>query len=270
MAEIVHVLPSEVLANPPEPELKRPADEYAAELGTSRRTVFRWLELGRKNRDHCPLHDPALMLGWWARNMTHKTPDYLAQWVSRTKSAPAVTVPGAAGKSPAGSGAAAGAKSQGEQPDRAAIDMKGLAGHGLDHAVVILRQNVEATARLMSGAFSDPNDQNLAHYQSRFEDAVEQLRKAEQSQIALQKARGDLAPRSEFRSDLVNLLLGLRGMMRRSADNLCAAFAHDLPPEQLGKLRAALLAEAQRYEKQFRTARFWQEVPDGKIEIPAA
>jgi hypothetical protein len=269
MAEVSHILPPEVLANPPEPELRRTADEYAAELGTSRRTVFRWLELGRKNKDHCPLGDPALMLGWWSRNMQHKVPAYLSEWVSRTRS----TVPGAvapsAGKIPSGAGAAE-AKGKTPPADRAAIDIESLAGHGLERAVHMLRQNVEACARLLAAAYNSANDQNLAHLQSRYDDSVEQLRKTEQSLIALQKARGDLAPRSEFRSDLVNLLLGVRGMMRRSADNLCAAFAHDLSPELLGKLRAALTAESQRYEKQFRTARFWQETPDGKVEIPAA
>jgi hypothetical protein len=200
--------------------------------------------------------------------MSHKPPSYLTEWIGAAKPAPLVTVPGASNSLPTGKGAAESGKTG--QPDRAAIDMRMLAGHGLEAAVQILRQNVEATANMLADAMKDPNDQKLSHYQSRFEEATEQLRKGENSLLALQKARGDLAPRSEFRSDLVTIMLALRGMIRRRADNVCATLANTLTPEQLGLVRAALVAEADRDEKQLRTAKFWVVAPDGTLHLPAA
>lgn len=271
MAEIGHILPPAVLANPPPPDLAASVDDYAAAIGTSRRTVFRWLDLGRKARDHCPLDDPAAMLGWWSRNMHHKVPDYLSAWVARSGSTPVRTVALAPRNILPGAGAPAGApEPRAAQPDRLPIDLKQLGGQGLEHSVLILKQIVEANGQLLATAFADPNDQSLAHYQSRYEKSVEMLRRADQSLLALQKARGDLAPRSEYRSDLVNLLVGLRGMFRRRADNICAALAHTLSPDQLGTVRALLAAEAARDEKQLRTSRFWIETSSGEIQLPAA
>lgn len=270
MAEVAHILPPEVLANPPAPELVRAPEAYAAEIGTSKRTVFRWLELGRKNKDHCPVDDPAQMLGWWARNMTHKVPDYVSEWVARAKTIPRAQVATNSRTAHARVGAGALPDPKGAQPDRLAIDINKLGGQGLESSVLILKQIVEANGQLLASAFNDPNDSSLAHYQSRYEKSVEMLRKADQSLLALQKARGDLAPRGEYRNDLVNLLVGLRGMLRRRADNVCAKLSTSLSPEQLGLVRAALVAEAARDEKLLRTSRFWIEEPSGEIQLPAA
>jgi hypothetical protein len=259
-------LPAEVLANPPDPVLAKSADQYASDLKTDRRTIYRWLALGRTNKDPVPLDEPAKMLAWWARNMKHRVPEYLNDWVSRTKPTVAGTVPAASNHSSAG----AGAPPPAAQPDRVAIDLGKLTGHGLEAAVLILRQNVEATAKLLSAALNDPNDQRLAHYQSRFEEAVEQLRKAEGSLLTLQKARGDLAPRSEFRSDLHTLITGLRGMMRRRADNICATLSRHLSLEQIALVRAAVVAQGASEEQLLRTSRHWQVTPAGELQFPAA
>lgn len=271
MSEVAHILPPAVMANPPAPTLAREASAYAADMDTNKRTIYRWLELGRRNRDACPLDRPAEMLNWWARNMSHRAPTYLEDFVARGKTLPVATISAATKFNPQGAGSPAAAPpAPKDQPLRAAIDMKELGGHGLESGVQILRQNVEALASLLATAYNDPNDERLSQYQSRFEKAVDQLRKAEQSLLALQRARGDLAPRSEFRSDLVNLMLALRGMMRRRADNVCAVLAKALTAEHLGMVRAAVIAESARDDKLLRTARLWQEMPNGEIQLPAA
>ena len=270
MAEVAHILPPEVLANPPAPELTKAPEDYAAEIGTSKRTVHRWLELGRKNKDHCPIDAPDEMVGWWSRNMSHKVPDYLTIWVSRAKSELTVKVRGASELPSGGGGAGAAGGSKGNQPDRAAIDINKLGGQGLESSVLILKQIVEANGQLLASAFNDPNDSSLAHYQSRYEKSVEMLRKADQSLLALQKARGDLAPRGEYRNDLVALMVGLRGMLRRRADNVCAQLSTILTAEQLGQVRAILVDAARADEKLLRTSRFWIETPAGEIQLPAA
>jgi hypothetical protein len=270
MAEVAHIVPPEVLSNPPPPRLAREIEAYAADLGTSKRTVFRWLELGRSKKDHVPLDDPPQMIAWWARNMSHKVPSYLQDWASRSKSAQVNTVPTSATTFPAGVGATEAAGRGHDQPLRTSIDIRELSGHGLDKAVEMLRQVVEANAQQLSEAFKDPNDQRLSQHQSRFDESVEQLRKAEGSLIALQKSRGDLAPRAQFRSDLHTLLTGLRGMMRRRADNICSTMSRHLNPEQLGLLRAAIVAEGASEEQLLRTSRHWSALPTGELHMPAA
>lgn len=263
MAEIAHVLPAAVLLNPPMPEPARAADDYAADIGTSRRTVFRWLAIGREAKDPCPLDEPAKVLAWWSRRMSHKVPDYLSAWAGRARPATPATPP------PASPGASA-ASATPPPATRASIDLAQLAGHGLERAVQIQRQAVEAAAKLLGDAYLNPNDEALSNYQRRYDEAVDQLRKAEDSLLRLQKARGDLAPRAEFRSELVTLLLGLRGMMRRRADNICATMAPLLTPEQLGHLRAAIVAEGEHDEKLLRDCRFWKVGPEGEVQLPAA
>jgi hypothetical protein len=264
MAEVAHILPAEVLGNPPDPVLAKGAEDYAAEIGTTKRTIYRWLDLGRQKKDMPPLDEPGLMLAWWSRNMKNQAPANLTEWVTRKK----VPVAGIGlGSSPASS---AGVGAPPAQPDRPSIDMQKLGGHGLEAAVHTLRQNVEAISQLLGDALNDPNDQKLELYQRRFEGAVDQLRKAEASLISLQKARGDLAPRSEFRSDLHTLLAGLRGMMRRRADNVCNALVGHLTADQLGLVRAAIVANGALDEQHLRTARAWHVSATGELQLPAA
>jgi hypothetical protein len=239
----------------------------------SRRTIFRWRSLGLEHRDPCPLDDPPAFLAWWARRMDNRPPATVRDWANRSPSVPASTVLAASKNSSAGQGAAAGhpAGAGAERSTRVAIDMATLSGHGLEAAVQTLRQNVEALSQLLAQALKDPDDSQLAHYQKRFEDAFDQLRKAEGSLLTLRKARGELAPRSEFRADLHNLLTGLRGMMRRRADNVTAALAKvpGFTAEQLGLVRAAVSAEGALDEQLLRSSRFWRVGPDGSVQFPA-
>jgi hypothetical protein len=47
---------------------------YAARYGSAERSVKRWVSLGKKNGDPCPLDDPAGVRDWWGRNMKHRVP----------------------------------------------------------------------------------------------------------------------------------------------------------------------------------------------------
>lgn len=203
--------------------------------------------------------------------MVNRAPRPVREWANRSRSAPVVTVPATTRNTPTGTGAGVPPPmGQGGPGDRVAIDMAALAGHGLEAAVQTLRQNVEALSQMLARAMNNPDDTNLAHYQRRFEEAFDQLRKAEGSLLALRKSRGELAPRTEFRSDLHTLMTGLRGMMRRRADNICSALADALTPEQLGLVRAAVVAEGERDEQLLRSSRYWQLTSTGDIQLPAA
>jgi hypothetical protein len=283
MAEVAHLLPAAVLADPPPfvVEYRREIPDYAAEIGVSKRTVYRWRDIGIETRDPVPLDNPGQILAWWARRFDREVPGHLVKWAANHASAgqgdaAAVSPPASKAPSPAAEDDEPGDT---QKVQRQAIDLKGLSGMGLEASVQLLRQTVEANSKLLATALANPNDDALAHYQGRYEKSVEQLRKAESALFQFQKLRGDLAPRTEFRADLVAMLTGLRGMGRRRADNLTSAVGKAIASLQLapavaaqilGAVRAAATAEAEKDEQQLRSARFWKTSPAGEVEPRAA
>ena len=241
-----------------EPPLARSPEQYAAEIGASRRTIFRWLAAGRSVNDYCPLDHPADMLAWWDRRMSKRPPACLVRWVeARAASSPPSSSPE---NSPA------------DPRDAVSVNLTDLHGYGLEAAVVILRRSVEARANALSEAYKSTDDSAQQRAQGKFDAAVEELRKAEKALHDLQKARGDLAPRSEFTTDLVSLASALRGMRRRMPDNIIGALrksAAAFSEEQLVAVRAAVDLERAAEENLFRNARHWRTLPDGEI-LPLA
>lgn len=281
MAELAHLIPAAALADPPRLHVsyRHEAPAYAEAIGVSKRSVYRWIDAGIEARDPCPLDQPGEILAWWARRMSKTAPDYLVKWAANHSPAgagvaPARSAPDAkAGPAP-GAGERGGEGGEGGKSQRQAIDITGLSGMGLEASVQLLRQTVEANAKLLADALNNPNDDALAHYQNRYEKSVEQLRKAETALFQFQKLRGDLAPKSEFRADLVAIMTGLRGMMRRRAANIASAVRTALvemkmPPESvaqiLGVVHASVEAEGKREEAQIRSARAWKVLPGGEV-----
>src|SRR5690606_22063706 len=76
MAEVHPILPAEVLASTP-PEIcshvrtrtkyRKAYEDYAAQLGVGLRTVKRWVAIGKKAGDPCPLDDLASFPAWYAK-----------------------------------------------------------------------------------------------------------------------------------------------------------------------------------------------------------
>jgi hypothetical protein len=264
MSEVQHLLPPHLLAHPPKPRPKylHPPEYYAQETGYDRRNIFRWISHGREIGDPCPLDEPAQLLAWWSKHMKVRPPDRLAEYVARF-TAPAG--PAAGADAPASAGAPTPTATA-----RSMINFADLEGVGLERSVQELRRTLQANLQLLKAAYENVDDAALTLRQRNFEKTLELLRKAEQTLFAMQKERGELAPVSEFRQDLISLASALRGMRRRMVDNICASLATLLTPEQLGLMRAAIDVERGREEALFRSARHWQQLPDGEIRPVAA
>lgn len=271
MAELVHVLPASVLANPPAPENSKSIDDYAREIGASRRTIFRWQQIGRDAKDWCPLDKPSRMLDWWGRNMGKRPPAYLIAWVERPREA--VTVPPAApsGGASAPDAALPSLAKPGQPPlprEAQSINLSALGGFGLDSAVAILRQTVEARSLALATAYLSTDDSAQQRAQAKFDEAVEELRKAEKALLDIQKARGDLAPKSEFTADLVTLATALRGMHARMPDNVVAELRKSgvvFTEEQLAAIRTAIASTRAVEQHLLRNARHWRAHVDGEV-----
>ena len=285
MSELAHLIPAAALANPPplRPEYRREIPEYAAEIGVHKRSVYRWVDAGVEARDPVPLDQPGQILAWWGRHMSRSAPEYLEKWAANSNPRGVGAPPAAVGSEirPLGerpkSESSDDANGDDRKSIRQAIDITAMSGMGLEASVQLLRQTVEANAKLVAAALSNPDDNALTHYQTRFEKGVDQLRKAEEALFKFQKMRGDLAPKSEFRADLIWLLTGLRGMLRRRADNTTAAARKALEPlklpaeiiaQILGAVHAASTVESARDEQLLRSTKTWKAAPSGEIIFP--
>jgi hypothetical protein len=282
MSELAHLIPAAALANPPplRSEYRREIPEYAAEIGVHKRSVYRWVDAGVEARDPVPLDQPDQILAWWGRHMSRSAPEYLVKWAANANPRGVGAPPGVAEEKAIASKNSSAGIGENEDPRasrREAIHLTGLSGMGLDASVILLRQTVEANAKLVGNAHANPDDTALDHYQNRLEKSIDQLRKAEAALFLVQKQRGDLAPKSEFRADLLTIATGLRGMMMRRANNVGAAvrLALDklkvdpaLSAELLCVVRAAVEAESLRDEYELRSVRTWQTLPGGAVVLP--
>jgi hypothetical protein len=282
MAQVSDLVPPRLLANPPAPRLgyRHEQVHYAGVYGCDLRTIKRYVGLGKKARRPCPLDDPAAMPRWWEEV---KAIGLIKQAVSQhildaaAKAPPPAVSPGLL--APAGSSAAPGA-SVPAAPSVALpgagtkVDFGNLRGVGLEAAVRELEIQLDANQRALREAMErGENDIIVSKRKKHFEDTLDLLRKTEDSLQKLQAARGDLAPVSEFRSDLTTILTTLRGMKRKLAENVCAALADRFTPEQLQIVRDAIGVEARREETLLRNARHWQRTSEGVVilpEVPAA
>lgn len=237
--------------------------DVAQGMGCTQGNLLRWLALGRKRQDPCPLLEPEKVPAWYYRHFAKTPPAYLTRWAAK------------AGTSVAGSGVP---DDKDEPPTDilsadGKLDLTKLEGLGLESAVPILRRAVEATGIKLMRAYVDGEDMEIDRVQIRYEKACEQLSKSEKALLVVMTGRGDLAPRSEFRTDLVALAGALRGMRRVMAKNIVAGMrkimGDALTPEIEAALRTCIEEERLREDAQLRTMKDWVSV-DGDGEADGA
>lgn len=280
MSEIAHILPPGLLAQPPEPRARYLHDyaHYAAALGYDVRNIKRLVSVGKKARLLPPLDAPAQFPEWWERmrhlgHLKQQVPQRLVDAASKAlaaapatppivpvedKSAPSQnssTPPPAAGAPPPPPTA----------PPTTRIDFASIEAIGLEGAVRELQLQLSAAQiELRKAREAGLEEITITRRQKAFDATLDSLRKSEKALQDLQIARGDLAPVADFRRDLITIATTLRGMLRRRADNICAALADTLTSEQLGLVRAAIEAEGQREQTLLRSARHWKTPADGR------
>lgn len=273
MADVAHVLPPAVLADPPRPRPKylHEYDYYAAQLGYHVRNIKHWVTLGcREARLPPPLDDAEALVGWWERmralgHLKQQVPQRILDYAHKAQAAAAAAA--AASSHPAGklsvpapAPAAPGATpAPTSAPGTARVKLDELQAVGLAGAVAELSVQLAAAQKLLRESRETGMDEiTINRRQKAFDSILDSLRKTEDSWHKLQEARGELAPVSDFRRDLLTIATTLRGMMRRRADNVCAALAGALSVEQLALVRSAIEKEGAREQALLRSARHWQ------------
>lgn len=118
---------------PPTKLTKENIERYTKVYAKGWRQLRRWVDVGEKANDACPLHDPVLMPGWWSRHMKWRIPPEIeaaALEAARSARAPALepAMPAVAddeGSSPPDPSAAPGDASRKHAPPPAkAIDIE--------------------------------------------------------------------------------------------------------------------------------------------------
>lgn len=278
MAEVAHILPAAILASPPPPKARYLHDyaHYASAFGYDVRNIKRFVAIGKRARLLPPLDDPAQLADWWEQLRHHghlkqQVPARILDIVARHRStAPASASPATTGQPPQSSppsDSAAPPQSPPppahDRPGTTKINFAELEAIGLEGAVRELTLQLSAAQKDLRSARETGLDEiTITRRQKSFDATLDSLRKTEKSWQDLQKDRGDLAPVSDFRKDLTVIATTLRGMLRRRADNICAALAATLNPEHLGLVRAAVEAEGQRELALLRSARHWPRDSD--------
>lgn len=269
LAEIAHVLPSGVLVQQPLPRVTYRHDylHYAAAIGYDVRNIKRLVGLGKKARLPMPLDEPARLDAWWEQmrqlgHLKQQVPARIADHAAKHRAPqPAGSIH--VNTAPAGSASAApGAAAPGLPPPAAGaspkVNFNELEAVGLEAGVRELTLQLAATRDLLREAREKGLDEVvITRRQKAFDSTLDSLRKTEAAWQDLQVRRGDLAPVADFRKDLTTLATTLRGMMRRRADNVCAALASVLSSEHLGLVRAAIIAEGERERQLLHSARHW-------------
>jgi len=267
LAELADVLPPEILVNPPpaRPVYRQLYAHYAGLLGYNVRNIKRLVAVGKRARRICPLDEIHLLPTWWEEM-------FASGFLQKRPPSRIVDVAVAAAPPPGSADAAEPTPvpllAKGAETAGTKVDFSGLQGVGLEAAVYELRIQLAANQKSLRTAMeAGDGDLIVSKRKKHFEDTLDLLRKTEKSLQDLQAARGDLAPVADFRADLTTLLTTMRGMRHKLADNVCTRLAAALTTEQLTLLRVALGAESQREETLLRTAKHWQRLPDGSVDL---
>lgn len=268
MAEVHPILPAALLASTTSvlcphvrTRFRKSYDEYAADLGVGLRTVKRWVALGKKAGDPCPLDDLAQLPAWWGRNMSYAiSAALLATCAGKPPTAPASAPPADTGSSaPPGP---ADVPVPGAVVPRVSINVNDLAAIGLHENLNRLSRIHHANIELLEKAFAGSSENELSLRQRNVQASGRMLKDAQQAFDAYQESRGELAPVAEVKADLqrvhtsmaqslVSLLVGL-GIARDRATKIAdrwfshlreSRFAGDTLPD-LSDLKPPLVASA--------------------------
>ena len=271
MSEVAHIIPVAHLTAPPAPKpgYAKEYAHYAAELGYNVRNIKRLVSIGKKARD-LPPFDNMMQLGDWWERMRHlgylkqQVPQHITDYLARhSQPPPASAPPPPIGSTPA---ASTPPPANPAHPPTTKVNFADLQAIGLEGAVQEQMIQLSAARDALRLAREHGLDEmTITRRQKTFDATLDSLRKTEKAWQDLRKDRGDLAPVSDFRKDLTTIATTLRGMMKRRADNICAAVGAILTPEQLGLLRAAITTEGEREQALLRTARHWKRDSDGNV-----
>ena len=213
-------------------------EKWSALYGKQHRQIRRWIAKGEKEKDPCPLDDPARMPQWWTRHMTWSVPEKITAAAANAQAAataaqlppsPATgTAPDPGGSSPA--------------PETTPVTPMNLSEFDLGEGEAIRKQRSLVSAiytkleRAYLGGTGDAD-----HLQAQFLKAQESLRKLEVTEREVQKQLRMLIPRHAIERDLATcaeMLRQMRESMARRVLELCP----QLPMEYRKAVADAVLA----------------------------
>lgn len=204
--------------------LAHPIAHYAAQLDVGLRTVKRWLAVGVKARDACPLDDLPQFGEWWKRVNPGRAPDSrVAVSIEKAIKANASTgtvagdrgahvenreqlLDGASkeGAPPAGAAPAA-TKPLAVEPSKPLLALGDVAGITFEQDLSRAARIHAANMELLERAFASGSHVELDDRQRKAERSQRMLHVAQTAFDEHLKQRGDLLPREEVKRELLRV-----------------------------------------------------------------
>lgn len=274
LAALADLAPSTSTAKPPleltsEPSpsngdgeiTRQQLDAWGELYGTQHRQLRRWIARGRERNDPCPLDRPAEMPGWWERNMSKpKVPPEKVLAAARQAQG--------AGKpsSPADSG-----QPQSSVPPPvnavAPLDLANVGGTE-GEAVIFCRKIVAAIQTQLQEAYLAGAESRIQSLHSRYERALESLRKQEKAAEAKAIKNGELLSKADVLNEVATALAALK-TMRESMAKRVVAEVTSLAPEQAEAIRQAIEAVRAREDDILRNLSLYKTPADVLFALAA-
>ncbi len=200
--------------------LAHPIAHYAAQLDVGLRTVKRWLAVGVKARDACPLDDLPQFGEWWKRVNPGRAPDSrVAVSIEKAIKANASTGTAAGergahvenreqlldGASKEGAPPAGAAKPLAVEPSKPLLALGDVAGITFEQDLSRAARIHAANMELLERAFASGSHVELDDRQRKAERSQRMLHVAQTAFDEHLKQRGDLLPREEVKRELLRV-----------------------------------------------------------------
>lgn len=231
--------------------------KWSAMYGKGGRQIRRWIQIGDQANDPCPLDEPAAMPTWWARRMKWRVPDAMLKAAQSVSSAVSESEKDSSPSS----------NSPPVAPGFTSIKLADFElGEG--EAVAQQRRLVAALYSQLERAYlQGGGDVDLA--QSKYNKAVESLRKFEKDDREDQRQRGLLIPRIAVQRDIEQATELLR-QMRESMARRVLELVPGVPAELREPISGAIVRVREAEDRVFRRLDSLKSSADAVLDLAAA
>lgn len=190
---------------------KHDHEHYSGVIGVSVRTIKRWVALGKKKSDLCPLDDLAAILDWWTRCQTYSPPVEIIQASAeaqraKTTGAGEEVVSKIASNTTEGKGGKAAAKPEAgerekENGGKPLIDTGAMSVISLEESLQRISRQHRANLDLLDKAYGGTSEAEITNRTRNARISGEMLKDAQKALDEYRRSRGDVVPIAEVKAE---------------------------------------------------------------------
>lgn len=172
---------------------------YGERYGRSSRTIRTWVDLGKKQGDLPPLHDPVQLISWWKKWMSQKVPQSVREAaIAFQQAAPA-------GRLVLDSGAISDEELNGPTGDPVFLELgvdEGEAGVELKQAKALANE----AFKQLKGALARGDHAEAERWRKDWGEAIKLVRVWEKDNVRIQQERGTLLSKARLQEAFVDVV----------------------------------------------------------------